>query len=93
MIQDDIKKPMIRTSDKAIKKEATEIFRLIQMYMGDRKSKAPNNDIALEITTKGWTMLNIRDEIYIQLCRQTTENKREWVSTFFQNLVKMVCSA
>ena len=76
-MQDEIKKPMIRTNDKAVKKEAGEVFKLIQMYMGDRKSKASQPDIALEITTKGWSLPTLRDEIYIQLCRQTTENKKE----------------
>ena len=75
--KDEIKKPMIRTNDKAIKKEALDNWKLIQMYMNDRKAKAPPTHIALEITIKGWTQPALRDEIYIQLCRQTTENKRE----------------
>lgn len=75
--KDEIKKPMIRTNDKQVKKEAGEAFKLIQMYMGDRKSKASQQDLALEITTKGWSLPALRDEIYIQLCRQTTENKRD----------------
>ena len=37
---------MIKTNDKAIKKEAPEVFKLIQMYMGDRKAKViPDSDI------------------------------------------------
>lgn len=68
---------MLRTNDKNIKKEACDMFRLIQMYMGDRKSKSTAIAVALEITTKGWSMVSLRDEIFIQLCRQTTENKRE----------------
>lgn len=36
--------------------------------------------VALDIINKGWSMINIRDEIYIQLTRQTTENKNEYVS-------------
>ena len=68
---------MIRTNDKNVKREATELFRTIQAYMGDRKVKMTQDLLGLEIISKGWTMPTLRDEIYIQLCRQTTENKRE----------------
>lgn len=32
-----IQKPLIKTNDKVVKKEACELFKLIQIYMGDRK--------------------------------------------------------
>ena len=67
---------MIRTNDKGVKKEALEVFKLIQSYMGDRKCKTSMPSLALDITTKGWSMQGLRDEIYIQLCRQTTENPK-----------------
>ncbi|XP_034524436.1 rho GTPase-activating protein 39 [Ailuropoda melanoleuca] len=73
---ESIKKPMIVTSDRHVKKEACEIFKLIQMYMGDRRAKADPLHVALEIATKGWSVQGLRDELYIQLCRQTTENFR-----------------
>ncbi|OCT77323.1 hypothetical protein XELAEV_18032523mg [Xenopus laevis] len=73
---ESIKKPMIMTSDRNVKKEACEIFKLIQMYMGDRRSKSDQLSVGLEIATKGWSMQGLRDELYIQLCRQTTENFR-----------------
>lgn len=77
-LQDPITKPMLRTNDKNTKKEAVEVFKLIQMYMGDRKTKLTQSQLALEITTKGWTLgPDLRDEIFIQICRQTTENKKE----------------
>nr|KAG5694187.1 hypothetical protein BaRGS_016033 [Batillaria attramentaria] len=75
--KDPIQKPMIRTNDKSIKKEACDIFKLIQLYMGDRRGKQAPMSVALEVITKGWSMINLRDEIYMQLTRQTTENKRE----------------
>ncbi|XP_027416224.1 rho GTPase-activating protein 39 isoform X2 [Bos indicus x Bos taurus] len=73
---ESIKKPMIVTSDRHVKKEACEVFKLIQMYMGDRRAKADPLHVALEIATKGWSVQGLRDELYIQLCRQTTENFR-----------------
>ncbi|MFT7809333.1 rho GTPase-activating protein 39-like [Arapaima gigas] len=71
-----IRKPMIMTSDRVVKKEAVEVFKLIQMYMGDRRSKADSMSVALDIVVRGWSYQGLRDELYIQLCRQTTENFR-----------------
>ena len=78
-MQDPIKKPIIRTDDKLVKREASEIFKHIQMYMGDRplvlgKSGLTPFSIAVDIVCRGWTNVSLRDEIYIQLCRQTTRN-------------------
>ncbi len=75
-----IQKPLIKTNDKTVKKEACEMFKLIQCYMGDRKpsSSDPKQSqrelICLEIMTKGWIYAQIRDELYLQLVKQTTEN-------------------
>lgn len=44
-----IKKPMIVTTDRTVKREAVEIFKLIQTYMGDRRSKADPYAVALEV--------------------------------------------
>uniref|UniRef100_A0AAY5KZC1 Rho GTPase-activating protein 39 n=1 Tax=Esox lucius TaxID=8010 RepID=A0AAY5KZC1_ESOLU len=71
-----IKKPMIVTSDRAVKREAVEIFKLIQTYMGDRRAKTDPLTVALEVAVRGWSSQGLRDELYIQLCRQTTENFR-----------------
>ncbi|KAJ8389029.1 hypothetical protein AAFF_G00124260 [Aldrovandia affinis] len=71
-----IKKPMIVTADRGVKKEAVEIFKLVQMYMGDRRARTDPLSVALEVSVKGWSCQGLRDELYIQLCRQTTENFR-----------------
>ncbi|XP_064476575.1 rho GTPase-activating protein 39-like isoform X2 [Ornithodoros turicata] len=75
--KDPIRKPMIMTTDKSLKQDACDLFKLIQAYMGDRKSKATFNAVALDIATRGWSKQAIRDELYIQICRQTTENPRQ----------------
>jgi len=86
-VQDAIRKPIIRTESKSVKKEAAEIFRYIQMYMGDRplvlgKSGLTPFNIAVDIVCRGWVNVALRDEIYIQLCRQTTRNPHPLVSLF-----------
>ncbi|XP_066266048.1 rho GTPase-activating protein 39-like isoform X2 [Branchiostoma lanceolatum] len=75
--KDPIKKPMIMTRDKTVKKEAVEVFRLIQIFMSDRTvKKIDQMSVALDITTRGWTIQGLRDEVYIQVIRQTSDNKK-----------------
>ncbi|XP_041702197.1 rho GTPase-activating protein 39 isoform X2 [Coregonus clupeaformis] len=69
-----IKKPMLITSDRAVKKEACEMFKLVQAYMGDRPARLERRHAALLVVTKCWGMQGLRDELYIQLVRQTTDN-------------------
>ena len=73
--KEPIGKPLMRTMDKILKKEAPEIFKLIQTYMGDKKSKQiASLNTCLELTTKGWSLPSIRDELYLQLIKQTSYN-------------------
>uniref|UniRef100_H3BHK9 Rho GTPase-activating protein 39 n=1 Tax=Latimeria chalumnae TaxID=7897 RepID=H3BHK9_LATCH len=69
-----IKKPMLITSDRTIKKEACEMFKLVQVYMGDRQARMDQNHVALVLVTKCWSVQGLRDELYVQLVRQTTDN-------------------
>jgi len=78
LLQDIIQKPMIRTENKVVKRDAPEVFKLIQLYMGDRKSKDHHPPaVALDLLNKGWSCQELADEIFMQLCRQTTKNPRE----------------
>lgn len=69
-----IKKPMLVTSNRAVRKEACEMFKLVQAYMGDRPSRLDRRHCALLIVTKCWDLPGLRDELYVQLVRQTTGN-------------------
>jgi Rho GTPase-activating protein 39 len=76
-----ITKPMLSLArDKAGKKMAIEQFKLVQIYMGDRKARVGMslNSVAMDIILQAVNNPWVRDELYMQLCRQTTENpKRE----------------
>lgn len=77
VFQEPIKRPMIMNRDKAQRKEACELFKLLLQYMGDKKTKFRDvNILALEITTRAWEKKGLRDEIYVQLCRQTSGNSK-----------------
>lgn len=69
-----IKKPMLVTSNRLVRKEACEMFKLVQAYMGDRPSRLDRRHCALLIVTKCWDIPGLRDELYVQLVRQTTGN-------------------
>ncbi|OQV12646.1 Rho GTPase-activating protein 39 [Hypsibius exemplaris] len=76
--KDAISKPLIMTADKLAKKESCSMFRLVQMYMSDRKPKEnkSQDEIALELTRMAWQKASLRDELFIQICKQTTENRK-----------------
>ena len=74
---DAISRPMLALArDKQGKKMAIELFKLVQIYMGDRKARQGMslNSVAIDIITLGVMQPALRDELYVQLCRQTTEN-------------------
>ncbi|EFX67738.1 hypothetical protein DAPPUDRAFT_301804 [Daphnia pulex] len=77
--KDPIRKPMLPLEDKTLKKEACDLFKLVQIYMGDRKCKPGMtcNSVALELCNHAWNKPALRDELYLHVCRQTTENPRK----------------
>ena len=76
-----ISKPLtcLPSEEKTSKKDAVLAFRLIQIYMGDRKAKPDMtiNSVALDITNIGYNKPSLRDEIFVQLCKQTTDNPKK----------------
>jgi hypothetical protein len=77
---DAIPNAMIKTSKTAVAKEAVAQFKNIQRYMGDAApsstSKVQRSQMwyALQVIEKAVAMPELRDEIYVQLCKQTNDN-------------------
>ena len=66
---------MLVTLKKTHRKDALQLFKLVQMYMQDRSAK--NKDpiqVALTVVITAWSNTPLRDELYLQLCKQTTGN-------------------
>ncbi|XP_011175510.2 uncharacterized protein LOC105207643 isoform X1 [Solenopsis invicta] len=79
--KDPIPQPMLAMVDgeKLLKREACNLFRLVQVYMGDRKANVGMtlDGVAMDIVNTAFTKPPLRDELYVQICRQTTENPRK----------------
>jgi hypothetical protein len=63
----------IKANKSTAKNEGKEVFKNVQAYMRDRYHPYPNT-MAEELLFKGLQDSWIRDEIYAQLIKQTTEN-------------------
>merc|ERR1719187_18482 len=65
---ESISKPLTFVNEKNLKKEAVAVFKLVQIYMSDRKAKVGMtiNSVAQDIVESGFGNVNLRDEIYIQ---------------------------
>ncbi|XP_046742874.1 rho GTPase-activating protein 39 isoform X1 [Diprion similis] len=81
--KDPIPQPMLaitgRDGEKLLKREACNLFRLVQVYMGDRKANVGMtlDGVAMDIVNTIFAKPPLRDELYVQICRQTTENPRK----------------
>lgn len=71
-----IKKALLK-ENRTIDAEAVQCFKNIMSYMGDRKSsKEPIAHVKKMLRNLMQSPAGLRDEAYMQLCKQTTENPR-----------------
>lgn len=70
------KQPLSAPDNKQLKKDSPAIFKLIQGYMGDRKSKTPIDQQALSLCELGVSKQDCADESIAQLMQQLTDNER-----------------
>lgn len=72
-----LQRPLLASS-KTVARQALDMFRQVQMYMGDRKVRPglTPNSLLVEILGGSHVQPLLRDELFVQLCRQTTENPR-----------------
>lgn len=69
-----IHKPITKINDKKLVEEAQETFKNILCYMGDKEHSSPTS-CAQALVYSGLHNESLRDEIYVQLMKQLTENK------------------
>jgi len=70
--KDAIKAPLM-VLNKELQKESPKCFKLIQRIMGDRAPLGQSEDIQ-DLLEKGIMNGQLRDEIYVQLCKQLSQN-------------------
>ena len=73
--KDCIKTSLLNLNDKELVSEAVQCFRNITGWMGDRGSgKDPTSHCLKLLSNMLQSVDNLRNEIYCQLCKQTTNN-------------------
>uniref|UniRef100_A0A914EDM1 Rho GTPase-activating protein 39 n=1 Tax=Acrobeloides nanus TaxID=290746 RepID=A0A914EDM1_9BILA len=71
-----IKLPLKNPADKKLKKNALIVFKLIQKYMNDKKTKLTPDKVAISLLEKGQTNFDLRDEIFLQIVQQLSDSAR-----------------
>ncbi|KAK3825774.1 MAG: hypothetical protein J3Q66DRAFT_277593 [Benniella sp.] len=69
--------PLMVLNKRGVQKDALRCFKIIQKLMGERKGNGYSDEdikLAHELIRKGLDHGELRDEIYVQLCKQLTEN-------------------
>lgn len=79
--KDSIKSPLM-VLNKTVHKDAQKCFKLVQKIMGDRSSKERNIDDIKSLANIGILQGELRDEIYVQVVKQLSQNPNGGVFRF-----------
>jgi hypothetical protein len=77
--KDALRTPLLVMIKKENQKEAITCFKLVQRVMGDRSSKEVNHVDLKTLVNIGILHGEMRDEIYVQVCKQVSENPNKGV--------------
>ncbi|KAG2214123.1 hypothetical protein INT46_001857 [Mucor plumbeus] len=77
--KDSIKQPLLTSNKTLFSKDALKCFKIIQMLMNDRQRPRAFNYIESfqSLLSCGITKGQMRDEIYVQICRQLNKNPKD----------------
>ncbi|VDP66498.1 unnamed protein product, partial [Echinostoma caproni] len=67
-------KRLLVSTEPNMKKQAADTFKIVQSFMGDRKARLSLPDYGSIIVHRALNTVGLRDEIFAQLCKQTTGN-------------------
>lgn len=87
-----LKNPLLSKSSK-LKKDCLNNFKNILAFMGDSSSKKSKDSLQKAIIQKGLQKPELCDEIYCQLCKQTTQNENEESCDYGWKLLTICVSA
>lgn len=68
-----IRKSLLRLTRKD-NTTAVQIFATIRMFMGEQATKTPRELLSKRVCSTGLSCPSLRDEIFLQLCKQTNAN-------------------
>ncbi|KAA3677573.1 uncharacterized protein DEA37_0010990 [Paragonimus westermani] len=67
-------KRLLMATDSNLKKQVVDTFKIVQSFMGDRKARLSSPDYGSIIIHRALNSSSLRDELFAQLCKQTTGN-------------------
>ncbi|CAD5206655.1 unnamed protein product [Bursaphelenchus okinawaensis] len=74
--KDSLKGPLTEISSKKDRKQALVLFKLVQSYMGDRKTRTTNDNLVMSMLEIVFNSPPLKDELFLQLIKQLSNNPK-----------------